>query len=63
MTYTREDFKRCHSADDAFYCPGCNATPEDFDLPSVGCPCSAYGTGTGSLTQAGVDAYLKANAS
>lgn len=41
-----------------YYCPGCNASPDDYHEPSVGCPCDRFGTGKGSLTQHGVEDYL-----
>jgi hypothetical protein len=58
--YVRSDFEPVPvSGLDAFYCPGCNASADDYAIPSVGCPCESYGTGAGSLTGEGVDAYLR----
>jgi hypothetical protein len=45
---------------DAFYCPGCNATAEDYTLPSVGCPCAEFAEGNGSLKAHQVARYLYA---
>lgn len=41
-----------------YYCPGCNASPDDCHEFSVGCPCDNFGTGKGSLTKHGVEDYL-----
>jgi hypothetical protein len=56
--YQREDFKECHGAAGNFYCPGCNASADDYDLPSIGCPCEKFSSGTGSLSAAQVEHYL-----
>lgn len=58
MRYEREDFKLAHTARRMFYCPGCNASPDDWNLPSVGCPCSTHGKGSGAMTEEEVGRYL-----
>jgi hypothetical protein len=60
MIYKREDFSEVPLVPDQFYCPGCNASPDDALLPPLdNCPCNAYGTGKGSLDREGVEAYLE----
>ena len=63
--YRREDFERV-SVPGArstfyFYCPGCNGSKEDAEIPSVGCPCASYGTGDGAIDAKGVERYLGAS--
>lgn len=60
VTYRREQFSPVPHVDDRFYCPGCNLSSEDQEFPTpTNCICVKYGSGSGSLTGAGVDAYLK----
>jgi hypothetical protein len=58
MRYGLLDFESVAHGIDAFYCPGCNATAEDYTLPSVGCPCAEFAEGTGSLRAHQVARYL-----
>jgi hypothetical protein len=63
MRYEREDFWPVRGVTDRFYCPACNASPEDDAFPpcgelASGGVCGTYGTGKGSLDSAGVERYL-----
>lgn len=59
VIYHAEDFEQVPPpVVDTFYCPGCNRTPDDHVIPSKGCPCALFGSGTGSLRSEGVRAYL-----
>jgi len=44
-----------------YYCPGCNASPDDYDMIPVTCPCATHGSGSGSLSPVQVINYLKDN--
>lgn len=58
MRYGLLDFESVAHGIDAFYCPGCNATAEDYTLPSVGCPCAEFAEASGSLRAHQVARYL-----
>jgi hypothetical protein len=59
MKYNKEAFQSVYLVPGAYYCPGCNASPEDHDLPSKGCPCDTHADGQGSLTPEQMQAYLE----
>jgi hypothetical protein len=56
--YACEDFDTVPGVPGTHYCPGCNRTPDDYAIPSVGCPCDTHGGGGGSLTAIEVVRYL-----
>jgi hypothetical protein len=58
--YAREDFDAVPGVPGAHYCPGCNRTPDDYAISSVGCPCDTHGRGGGSLTAIEVARYHRA---
>lgn len=63
MIYTLTDFepvgaRRPRVKEMHFFCPGCNSCPDDFVLPSIGCPCAEYANASGSLTILQVARYL-----
>jgi hypothetical protein len=63
IVWKREDFREVPGVPGVFYCPACNMTNDDYDLPSCGKlgrgPCHDFGTGQGSLTAEGVENYLE----
>jgi hypothetical protein len=64
MLYNAGDFEAVPGVPNVFYCPGCNASPDDHSMPSgPHCPCGPYGSGNGSLTAAQVREYLLAQGS
>lgn len=59
IRYAREDFQPVYLVPGQHYCPGCNASPDDYAIPSVNCPCASHGSGKGSLTSEQVEEYLR----
>lgn len=66
VTFHMRDFVKVPGVEDAYYCPACNASGDDADLPACGkmksgWVCGNYGTGQGSLSWEGVLKYLQEN--
>lgn len=59
IVYELKDFQPVtHVKKAVFYCPGCNASPDDWNMPSIHCPCAEFAEASGSLTMVQVACYL-----
>ena len=59
LVYEFADFQPVpHVNKMVFYCPGCNASYDDYDIPAVTCPCAQFAEGAGSLTITQAAQYL-----
>jgi hypothetical protein len=62
MKYTLADFHPVTSRPELelYYCPGCNATPDDYAIPSHNCSvCRGRNGGGGVVTPEQMFAYLQ----
>ncbi len=60
MKYTSRDFEPVIGVPGKYYCPGCNASPDDAQIIPTNCPCVTHGNKKGALNVRGVREYLDA---